>query len=203
MFEGDFEFGDYLSEWGGETAFQYLMQVLQTTEPETRRLAASLLGELRDPRTFSVLVDLIEKETDDQLRQSAIHGLGGLCTMKAAPVFLQALTDAHDQVQLHAALGLRDLLLSNFPVPEQPDRIARIKQVIQMIGETALISQLVHVTQTVRPGIAAYSVLLLEAFTPYVSPELIEQQIQPTLDMLPKAIKTWVSVERRSLSAGL
>lgn len=64
-----------MSEWGGERAFQYLVQALQSEDPKRRMNAASLLGDFGDARAIEILKAQIVNEETDEVKKSLQHSL--------------------------------------------------------------------------------------------------------------------------------
>jgi len=119
--EGDFWCDCRMGEWGGESAFQYIVSSLKTDDPKRRRSAAALLGEFGDKRAVPILAALLDKEQPDEVRSSAIYGLSELRTIEALPHLLLALADPYEQSQLHAVHGSFYLINNRFQLKDEPD----------------------------------------------------------------------------------
>jgi|GEM_PF-2348687 len=84
-----------------------LLEALSSGELEVRRASAFALREIKDPRTFKPLAELLMKDKDPHIRMNAALTLGYLGEEKAVKVLINALADPHPLVRcaVVAALG--------------------------------------------------------------------------------------------------
>lgn len=96
----------------GEPAVTALLQTLETAgDSRERRVAATVLGALRDVRALPALQAVVEREEDLMMRRAASYGLRLLQLPETAPVLTSLLANQQDDrfVRLHAAYGLAQL----------------------------------------------------------------------------------------------
>jgi HEAT repeat protein len=78
------------------------------THPEERATALRLLGEMRDPKGLTILLDAL-RDTQPSIRGSAAAALGALGKVEALPRLEQMLHDKIPAVRTSAAISLGDL----------------------------------------------------------------------------------------------
>ncbi|NJN96592.1 MAG: RecQ family ATP-dependent DNA helicase [Anaerolineales bacterium] len=81
-----------------------LIEALKHSDGNVRRLAASALGKIGDPRAVEPLLALLATETKPQVRQYAIKTLGRLRDLRASPMLEQiAANPAEEEYNIKAA----------------------------------------------------------------------------------------------------
>src|SRR5258708_9184434 len=110
LLEGDHWHDHRLGEWGGENAFIYLVEAINTEDPERKSRAATLLGEFGDTRAIPLLIQLLQYK-EVEVRRSAAYALAQIADSSALLPLLKALRDSDFHVRRHAIGGTIVLLL--------------------------------------------------------------------------------------------
>ena len=87
-----------MASWGllarGREGLPFALQLIHSDDPDAREQGASLLGSLgKDPSITDELVKMLESETDDVARDSAIIALGQMKSKWALPTLEKILRD--------------------------------------------------------------------------------------------------------------
>jgi len=82
--------------------------------PMIRRLAAQLLGEIKDIDSVDILIDIAIEDTDRFVREDAIIALGQIGDQKAIPVLVEAVADEYKNIQIAAADSLKSITGEDF-----------------------------------------------------------------------------------------
>ena len=90
-----------------------LIAALENHDGNVRRLAASALGKIRDPRAVEPLMALLTNEKKPQVRQYAVKALGKIGNSRAASLLEKIATDKKekDYTQKSATVALEGLLI--------------------------------------------------------------------------------------------
>jgi HEAT repeat protein len=81
----------------GEAAVEALIPALQAESPHTRELAASLLGDLGDPRAVEPLIAATNAD-EWQVRFAAVEALGQIGDRRALPIIEHLTSDDDPRV---------------------------------------------------------------------------------------------------------
>jgi len=185
MLEGDFWCDCRVGEWGGESAFQYIVSSLKTDDPERRSTAAALLGEFGDNRAIPILAALLDKEQPEEVRRDAVYGLGQLRTLETFPPLLLTLDDPSEQIVVEAARTISNLIAAGgYAALGKPDLPKQINLAIKQVGEERLITILLNVMNNPQLEISTYGVSFLKTFMPYLTSESVESRVKPALKAL-------------------
>jgi HEAT repeat protein len=74
--------------------------------PKHRRHIALALGQLRDPRSVEVLMQVARQDSDMQVRRIAMQALAHIGDRAAVPLFVETLHCDDGALRLHASIGL-------------------------------------------------------------------------------------------------
>ncbi len=104
-------------------AMDVLIGALQDVKPATRRLAAEILGRMRNA---SAIAALAAHTTDPQasVRAAAVHALGELGAASAVNAIVVGLDDVDSEVRLQALVALAGLGVD--PSPEQLEKVKQL-----------------------------------------------------------------------------
>lgn len=93
-----------------EQTLDALIEALREGGPQSRRAAASRLGQAKSPRAVQALIDASSREDVPDIRDTVITALGNVRDQRAVPILKKALTSNDPQMR---SASLR--ALSNFP----------------------------------------------------------------------------------------
>jgi len=92
-----------LGESGDRRHVPELIAALEHEDSNVRRLAASALGKLRDPRAVRPLLILLEREERPQVRQYAVKALGRIGDPQARPLLERIVSDPKEKPYIRRA----------------------------------------------------------------------------------------------------
>ena len=119
------------------------LRLCRDPAPETRALAAALLGQLGGAEAVAILAELLG-DSDPSARAAAAHALGKLNHWPAAPALARALRDRVWEVRREAGLALRSLgspgilLLRRSLADGDPFASDMARQVLDVPGSAAV-----------------------------------------------------------------
>ena len=185
LLEGYFWCDCRMGEWGGEQAFQYLIAQARSDDSNRRSGAASLLGEFGDKRAVSLLIELMNTDSSDDVRSSAAYGLAHLGDPRAFIPAIRALGDSYEQVRLHAMHTIRYFLIGLYkPTSEQPDVKSIFDEAISELGEQTVINSLINATVDRFLAVSLSAIEYLPLWSSLVRQEIVQQRIIPQLNIL-------------------
>lgn len=90
----------------GENLIEYIAGILHSDKKNKRLFAVQLLGKVKNEKSLKLLIDLVEVETDENIRDAAFEALGTIADKKALPTLLAQLekTDSWRQFPIVFAL---------------------------------------------------------------------------------------------------
>jgi hypothetical protein len=99
-----------IEAWGAET----ILPALADAQPTARADIASCLGNAGDPVAVPALIEALELDDSELVRQKAAWSLGRLDAVRAIPVLIAALDDGSGDVRWFAAWSLRNITGEEF-----------------------------------------------------------------------------------------
>lgn len=90
----------------GKSAIDQLIDALQHEKWYVRRKISDILGELKDKRVVSSLIETLKVEQNSYVRESCVESLGKIGKKKTIPFLISLLKDKDPQVRIEASLAL-------------------------------------------------------------------------------------------------
>lgn len=138
-----------LGQLEDEEAFFYLKDAVYDTDPWVRYFAAKAMGNCRNPEAIDVLSDILEKETAEHVRISAIESIGKIGGLKAVSVLSGFIKSKNFDVARTAIAGLGtirhpDALKLLLSMTHSTDKLIKIETIkaLGLIGGPEVINTL-------------------------------------------------------------
>ena len=90
----------------GKNAIDQLIDALQHEKWYVRRKISEILGELKDKRVVSSLIEALKEEKNSYVRETCVESLGKIGEKTTIPFLISLLTDKDPQVRIEASLAL-------------------------------------------------------------------------------------------------
>jgi HEAT repeat protein len=182
-----------MGEWGGERAYQYLVEATKSDDVNRRSSAIGLLGDFGDSRAISVIIPFLDPRQPDAVKGSAVSALNSLKATNAIPLIFPLLASQSNELKLHVAFNVKYMMgLRRSAINYEVNSDTTIQQLLKDVGEKHVIETLLDCRNSQELIVAANGVMFLEAFEPFVTEPELRNRIRAALNNQSAQLEEWV-----------